>query len=260
MLGSNFSPKGFSCTRPCLEKTFSSCDSVSCRPWWRSFRLWDPSSCSAGTELMALLRTSATSRRSYIMVVVKYHRYYNTQFYNLAKSLNTENFRVSHLFVHSVPQVLKICQTSSILVQQIGVLLLHLRQFLLQGFLRFGSLFCFLFSRFFGSVRLCFHILCGEKKSPIWFQTNLTGGELQYLISTVDMMIISTEERGRRKVLKLFKTTICKNPHNGKTRPVHLSLSEMINNIETGWTCGEYFKEMSFFFSNLTRKIFGSHF
>ena len=119
LLGSNFCPMGFSCTRPCFEKTFSSCDSVSCRPWWRSFKLWDCSSCSAGTELMALLRTSATSSRSCNVDSDFTKCHHNPELYNLTKSLNTENFRIPHLFVHSVPQILKICQTSSIFVQQV---------------------------------------------------------------------------------------------------------------------------------------------
>ena len=131
LLGSNFSPSGFSCTRPCFEKTLRSCDSVSWRPWWRSFRLWDCWSCSAGTELMALLRTSATSSRSCNISLDITNCQHNPELYNLAKSLNTKNFRVCHLFVHSVPEVLEVCQTSSIFVQQVRVLLLHLGQFLL---------------------------------------------------------------------------------------------------------------------------------
>merc|ERR1719154_64619 len=122
----------------------------------------------------------------------------------LAETLNTEYFGISHLFVHSVSQILKVSQTSPILVHEVVILLSQCGNLFLEGLLRLGHLLSRLFLLLLGILGW-FWFFAPEQCSSVLFSVNCGRREFKELLSIRGQVVTFELTNWRRYTINFLQ-------------------------------------------------------
>merc|ERR1719154_117366 len=122
----------------------------------------------------------------------------------LAETLNTEYFGISHLFVHSVSQILKVSQTSPILVHEVVILLSQCGNLFLEGLLRLGHLLSRLFLLLLGILGW-FWFFAPEQCSSVLFSVNCGRSEFKELLSIRGQVVTFELTNWRRYTINFLQ-------------------------------------------------------